>query len=337
MIRRLVVFSCLALPAMAFTTGCPGPAASTDGGTGGTGGTSTGGTSGGSTSGASSSGGSSSGGTSGADAGVPSAICFFGAPADGGTGTSTDAGITGLGQSCNPNAKTDSCNPMGLVCQMNPSDPTGNTGTCQMPGEFQNCEVTVGCQPAGLKCTTITAIQKTPLCVYDCTTPADCPDVMTSCVTPQGGSPFCYYDICGPGSGAPAPNNGAYYASCGNATQNDGSCLPFQGASGPIGVCVAGGTVALGGACSMNRPADGGTPTPGLCAPGSFCVGNGDVGQCIADCNITPTTAVDGGPQCSPGSDYCLDIGGLNWGVCTEPCTAQTTCPSGLSCVSTGA
>jgi hypothetical protein len=275
---------------------------------------------GGSTNGSNNNGGSTSGGLTSA----------------GSSGGTSGGTVPTIGETCvPPTASTDpdpcAADSAGLACTETATD----VYDCELPGEFQACLPTPGCQtsdPPGMICQNNGAFAA-QVCVNTCTSSVDCPDELTSCLTISG-STFCYYAFCGP-----TPdyidggfNGTTYYAPCDNAGTNDGRCLPFEGESMTLGICQAAGSMAAGAlGCAQYRSATAGTST--LCADGTTCLEGSSNTFCAPVCGSTTPFAADGGPGC-PASESCESLGTtISFGGCLEACTMGTTvCPTGMTC-----
>ena len=201
------------------------------------------GSSGGSTSSGSSSGGSSS---AGSDIGIACTIDFI----------TSGPGLAG-----------DPCLLSGLVCDgpYTGTDSTAQNGTCGFPVEYQSCAANPGCAttPIAYSCFTFPA-QGYSQCLQGCTDTAGCNDATDSCTAAaaltggaaDGGS-YCYYGICGPGSGkylASGEDNGAFYGPCTVVTGNDGYCVPEAFSNATLGLCHPTGSAATNAACTTDWP-----------------------------------------------------------------------------------
>jgi hypothetical protein len=188
----------------------------------------------------------------------------------------------------------DTCVAAGLVCEYS-SDPAHTGTVCELPGEFQPCQVAVGCNDPSLQCLSFSTGS---FCFIVCESSSDCTTLYTTC---QGGPPsVCYLDSCVIGEGADGG-----LASCDAAGIGDGTCLPGIGG----GLCLQGGTAAPGAGCDDQRGAD--VSSADLCAPNSACIPGGisGAGHCAPLCGI------DGGPIC-PAPTFCQPSQAGDWGYC---------------------
>lgn len=260
-----------------------------------------------------------------------------GSGTNGGTigGSGSNGGSTGgtgslhVGSPCTATAAGDPCVTSGLAC----TPMAANTSACELPSEYGFCEASVGCLPDGgftLKCVQgfVGADGGTAsLCIEPCTTPGvstTCANAEDTCQNLVGdaGAPqdFCFQTACTAGSTG-------FYNQCNSAGTNDGQCLPFQGATGLVGICQQDGTAPLYATCAMERM--GSAP---LCADNGFCVNfTATASACLPLCDSTKSAGI---AACTGGAQ-CQTLGsGLQWGVCVNPCggDAGTTCPGSLTC-----
>ena len=193
-------------------------------------------------------------------------------------GGGTTGGTGGaLNQPCSVDNNMDTCVAAGLVCEYS-TDPAHTGTVCELPGEFQPCQVAVGCNDPSLQCLSFSTGS---YCFITCESSSDCTTLYTTC---QGGPPsICYVAYCDVGEGVDGG-----FASCDSAGLGDGTCVPDTGA----GVCLQGGTAALGAVCDAQRGS--GVSSADLCAPTSTCIpgGTSGAGHCAPLCGI------DGGPSC---------------------------------------
>ncbi len=188
----------------------------------------------------------------------------------------------------------DPCVAVGLVCEYS-SDPA-NTGTiCELPGELQPCQASVGCDAPTLDCLSFSTGS---YCLIRCMSSTDCTTLYTTC---QGGpTGVCLVSYCSAGVGVDGG-----FESCDAAGQDDGTCLPDVGA----GVCLQGGTAAPGDVCESQRGA--GVGSADLCAPNAACIPGGISGAS----HCAPVCGLDGGPVC-PSPTFCQPSEAGNWGYC---------------------
>jgi hypothetical protein len=219
----------------------------------------------------------------------------------GGTGAAatTGGGATGgtggaLDQPCSIDNNMDTCVAAGLVCEYS-TDPAHMGTVCELPGEFQPCQVAVGCNDASLQCLSFSTGS---YCFISCESSSDCKTLYTTC---QGGPPsVCYLDYCDVGAGADGG-----FASCNAAGLDDGTCIPNTGA----GLCLQGGTAAPGALCDDQRGA--GVSSADLCAPNAACIPGGISGAS----HCAPLCGIDGGPSC-PSPTFCQPSQAGPWGYC---------------------
>lgn len=274
--------------------------------------------------GASSSGGSSSGsGTGGSSSSSSSGSSMS-------SGGSSSGSLGGLGSACTvpTGSAKDICAALGYACT--PSSPSSTTGTCQVPGVNQYCQLAVGCT-AGNSCVQVSQSPVAYACFQDCTTTTDCTIISSSCQK-DGTLSICNGNTCGPNlpAGSPPASGPSYYAPCNAAATGDGMCLPYDENGVTIGLCFAAGpaSTTMPPSCELDR-VDGGT----LCPLGTFCLPDPDTGHsaCLPLCDFTGPD--DAGPACAAGS-YCLGIpGGPEFGFCLTGCSASSsTCAANESC-----
>src|SRR5581483_12118700 len=204
----------------------------------------------------------------------------------GGTGGALD-------EPCSTENGIDTCVAVGLVCQYS-TDPAHMGTVCELPGEFQPCQVGVGCNGPSLECL---AFSTGSFCFIPCASTSDCTTLYTTC---QVSPPICYVASCATGAGADGG-----FALCDAAGVGDGTCLPETGG----GICLQGGTAAPGEVCDSQRGS--GVSSADLCAPNAACIPGGidGAGHCA------PLCGVDGGPSC-PAPTFCQPSGAGNWGYC---------------------
>src|SRR5581483_7424634 len=130
----------------------------------------------------------------------------------GGTGGALD-------EPCSTENGIDTCVAVGLVCQYS-TDPAHMGTVCELPGEFQPCQVGVGCNGPSLECL---AFSTGSFCFIPCASTSDCTTLYTTC---QVSPPICYVASCATGAGADGG-----FALCDAAGVGDGTCLPETGAT----------------------------------------------------------------------------------------------------------
>ncbi|HUB07538.1 MAG TPA: hypothetical protein VMB50_11080 [Myxococcales bacterium] len=228
-----------------------------------------------------------------------------------GSGSGSTGGTTGLavGAACSIDVSTaqaggsgDPCTATGLACSNLVAPDAGSvyTGTCELPTEYQSCEVSVGCAKTPISYTCTTNIFSSPTCMQSCSSPTSCNDVLDTCFAFSSTEHFCYYNFCGPGSGGKdwsgsGVDNGALFGACTVAASGDGYCLPWEfqtsatsTATTTMGLCSQAGTAATNAACTTDRPPSG---SPVFCVPGDTCQSSlsattpTDQGYCIGVCN----------------------------------------------------
>lgn len=274
--------------------------------------------SGGLSGGSSTSSGSGGGTTTSADAGGGSgrnAGAASGGYASGGVGgsggASNGASSGGLGSLCS--AFSDCAT--GLVC--------GSGGTCQLPGDLEQCDPNVGCanEPSGLGCYPVNDQGSlVPLCLVPCsgTDSSVCP-YGTSCGDPN------LEGYCTP----TGPGTCTAWSPCGLGSNVVGTCVPSGNGTA---VCVATGLGSAFGPCNPDVANDSAAD---LCGSGMLCIPNAaapstlhvslaalDGGTCF------PLCGGNGGPACGSGL-HCYQPPGAPFGTCLPgaPCTlGESTC-----------
>jgi hypothetical protein len=238
------------------------------------------------------------------------------------SGPPPDAGPAGnagppahLGDPCDPHAATDTCNGYGLICD-------AANATCRWPVEFESCSLQTGCADGSLRCVSYQGGSGATyqLCFHPCATTDDCPTIFSGCRTSGALQGYCDAVRCGP-----AIDAGTLFGPCDFGASGVGTCIPVP--SPGLGFCLASGSVAQGGPCSMKRVAAG---AAALCDPQSTCVGIDPLGTfCEPLCS--PMTSI-AGPMCVAGG-VCFPIGNaLDLGACFQSCAATGTCPPGATC-----
>jgi len=98
------------------------------------------------------------------------------------TGGGTIGGTGGaLNQPCSVDNNMDTCVAAGLVCEYS-TDPA-HTGTiCELPAEFQPCQVAVGCDNSSLQCLSFSTGS---YCFIPCESTSDCTTLYTTCQAPS--------------------------------------------------------------------------------------------------------------------------------------------------------
>ena len=243
-------------------------------------------------------------------------------------------GSCSLGRACNPGLATDPCSPQGLACSPDYTGASPTGALCELPGEYFECQPSVGCAAGGLECVGADDAGDPGGCLEPCTTTADCWDPLTVCTAPQAGAEtFCLVNGC---------NDFWQTCSAASPAGNDGTCIYLYDDPqlGPQGACLQGGAVPSGGACNYYRAADA-----GLCEPQTVCMINAaaqNSGVCMAACD----GVADGGPACAgvcvlteppapPPAVSALDF--TQGGGCATSCSASDpNCAAPLSCYQLG-
>ncbi len=131
------------------------------------------------------------------------------------------------------------------------------------------------------------------LCLTPCSSYTGC--LLSEVCNNQLSPPSCYPNFCNApwGSCAAADDSGTQHGTCQVYSDNQGN---------PVGLCVAGGSSATGGACSTSPTWS--TSAAQACAPGNVCgtTSGGGAGSCYQGCD--PTGSL-GAPACS-GSTSCV-------------------------------
>jgi hypothetical protein len=231
---------------------------------------------------------------------------------------------------CVPGAVPDICADIGEVCHG-----AFGMGTCGPPEELDPCDPTTGCATADLSCDLLLQMSGIYLCLRSCDTTADCTNATTTCFNDSAiGGNVCFYNVCGPDWPLPFPplSGPSYYAPCDSQDAGDGVCLPVESPLGTVGVCLQGGSVVSGGACSGERVDGGGDQ---LCGAGTFCAAANGAYACTPICAASPNGSLDGGgPNCPAGS-ACAQVlsASFDFGQCLQSCTGIGTCPGSSACV----
>lgn len=246
----------------------------------------------------------------------------------------------------------DSCEEFGMVCGPNKTcieeTPVGPWLPCDVPGEF-NADGTFFCLPG------FGTNGQTSLWMAVCGQTSECEDTLTFCdhsFSGGGEIGLCYYNWCGEDALDDKGNltNGQNWGTCDSENRQPtdptgesakGQCVPLDGETDAVFLCLGAGDVELGGDCRW----DVDTRTPEACAAHTICltkqpgatacetsVDCADTQECKdSKCAARSCTSDD---QC--GTGYCDADEKIcrPFGQCSETCNAGYG--EDASCTATG-
>ncbi len=178
------------------------------------------------------------------------------------------------------------------------------------------------------------------ICMATCNAGADCPMHMTCQQLGAGLPMLCYYEFC---------QANELHGACQLEPGRNGTCRPLQEEFQEAGICLDAGLAAAGSECDSEadiRAVDGASL---LCAPGSFCVNDGDDPMDPSDENdergiCSPLCDPVGADSCgeeasciqfgTPDNPQTVENETLNFGICqSTDCTLLgDECEEGQTC-----
>ena len=203
---------------------------------------------------------------------------------------------------------------------------TCESGRCKVR-QFGSCTGDADCT-SDLTCTTLP--NQSRLCLKACRSNSVCDSQLTCEMQINR----CWYNLCGgpdevgPGFRA-SVNNGRLGGACNADGTNDGTCIEVEaGENDWVGLCIEGGTQAVGQSCLFETTRD---DNANQCVGGATCYFDNDRrrGTCVSSCSAEGSR---GSVRCS-GATTCVAGRCLSAGQRCNPGTRDNCGPSGICAV----
>ncbi len=248
----------------------------------------------------------------------------------------------------------DTCEGLGMVCNYEESE--SGPWTCAMPGLFDPCKPSVGCDPAypGLSCELMSTVSggTGTFCVTKCVSGASCASAAQRCATDATtGVKFCTTNVCADPEADPTTRTNLFKP-CNAEGTGDGQCLPYPSYDSnrnPIELGICWQTGSSTGICN---PFGSRADKSKLCTQGNTCEFISEVlpattpktyqGICRPVCNSADAPDASASKSCTSG--FCSDqswvqrdqgVGTGDYvaltGACLPPCSVFPA-PAGTAC-----